>query len=359
MDTEKKRAFIIDVVYYAILAIIIYFVVKYALAWLMPFILAFVLVTILQMIVKPIKKRFKLKNEKLTIIVLLLIYILIGAGLSLLIFKLIMFLGDVLENSSTIINLYIIPTLSTLTTDIENILGKIDPQILSFLDAVEKYITQFLTSLSGYCLELVKDFVAKIPSFFISSIVMIISSFFIAIDYRHINAFIMAQCSSKVKAFMMELKDYTVNTLFQIILAYIKLMIITFLELSIGFIILRIDNPFLIALLIAVFDVLPVFGTGGIMIPWVLYLFINKDFSLGIGLLILYLIITVIRNIIEPRIVGKQVGIHPLLMLISMFAGVKVFGILGLLICPVAIIIIMNLNESGKIHLYNLPKKEE
>ena len=69
-------------------------------------------------------------------------------------------------------------------------------------------------------------------------------------------------------------------------------------------------------------------------------------------MLILYIIITIIRNIIEPKIVGKQVGIHPLLMLISMFAGAKVFGVLGLLICPIVIIIIMNLNDTGKIHLY-------
>ena len=170
----------------------------------------------------------------------------------------------------------------------------------------------------------------------------------------------MAQCSPKVKNLIYDIKDYTVNTLFKIIFAYAKIMSITFVELSIGFIILGIDSPFLVALLISIFDVLPVLGTGGIMVPWVLYLLINGQINLAIGLLILYIIVTVIRNIIEPKIVGDQIGVHPLLMLIGMYAGVKIFGMFGLILFPVVLIIIKNLNDSEKIHLYkNIEKPQE
>ena len=85
-------------------------------------------------------------------------------------------------------------------------------------------------------------------------------------------------------------------------------MLLTFFELTIGLHILGIENALVIAFLIAIFDVLPVLGTGGIMLPWILISFLNNQAKTGVGLLILYLVITVIRNIIEPKIVGKQIG---------------------------------------------------
>ena len=362
MNIERKRSFIINTVYYVIIAIIAYLVIKYALDWLMPFILAFILVTILQPVIKPVKKIFKTKNDKIGILVLVLIYVLIALGIGALIFQLVVKISQGLSHLPEWIDLYLMPTVSTLFNDVEGIFGSINPDILSFLTDAESTLMSIVSSLGGTISEasinFLSSFVPKVPTFFISTVIFIISSFFIAIDYSQINAFILAQCSPKVKSLIYEIKDYITNTLLQIVFAYFKIMSITFVELSIGLCILGVNNFILFALLIAMFDILPVFGTGGVMIPWVLYSFINKDFRLGIGLLILYLVITVIRNIIEPKIVGKQVGIHPLLMLISIFAGVKIFGVLGLVICPVSIIIIKNLNETGKIHLYNIPNEK-
>ena len=129
-------------------------------------------------------------------------------------------------------------------------------------------------------------------------------------------------------------------------------MTLTFIDISVGLTILGVDNALAIALVIAVFDVLPVLGTGGIMIPWFLFCFMNAQPKLGVGLLILYLIITIIRNIIEPKVVGKQIGLHPLLMLLCMYLGVKLFGFLGLFIMPFLILILQNLNDTGLIKLY-------
>ena len=94
-------------------------------------------------------------------------------------------------------------------------------------------------------------------------------------------------------------------------------------------------------------------GTGGIMLPWILISFLNNQVKTGVGLLILYLVITVIRNIIEPKIVGKQIGLHPLLMLLCMYLGAKLFGFLGIFILPILILILQNLNDNGILHLYN------
>jgi len=130
-------------------------------------------------------------------------------------------------------------------------------------------------------------------------------------------------------------------------------MLLTFFELTIGLHILGIENALVIAFLIAIFDVLPVLGTGGIMLPWILISFLNNQVKTGVGLLILYLVITVIRNIIEPKIVGKQIGLHPLLMLMCMYLGARLFGFLGIFILPILILIVQNLNDTGIIHIYN------
>lgn len=103
---------------------------------------------------------------------------------------------------------------------------------------------------------------------------------------------------------------------------------------------------------IAIFDILPVLGTGGIMIPWVILSALGGDLPHAFALLVLYVIITVIRNIIEPRIVGAQIGLHPVLTLMSMFVGNHLFGIVGLFGLPILLSLLRYLNDNGTISLF-------
>ncbi|MDZ5016645.1 AI-2E family transporter, partial [Clostridium perfringens] len=151
---------------------------------------------------------------------------------------------------------------------------------------------------------------------------------------------------------ILDVKDYIVGTLFKLIKAYAIIISITFIELSIGLSILKVESAITIAALIALVDILPVLGTGGVVIPWVIIEAVKGNFGLAIGLAILYVTITVIRNILEPKIVGQQVGLHPLVMLVCMFMGARIFGFLGLFILPFIVIILKNLNDSGKIHIF-------
>ena len=129
-------------------------------------------------------------------------------------------------------------------------------------------------------------------------------------------------------------------------------MCITFLELFTGLSILRVDYALPIAAIVAVLDILPVLGSGGILIPWAVVELILKNYSLCVGLFALYLVITIVRNIIEPRIVGSQIGLHPIITISSMYAGLKLFGFAGFILGPVAAILVKYLNDTGKIHLF-------
>ena len=137
------------------------------------------------------------------------------------------------------------------------------------------------------------------------------------------------------------------GSVFKLIKGYAILMLMTFLELLAGFLILRVKYALLLSLLIAVVDILPVLGTGTVLIPWGIAGLILKNTALGIGILVLYAVITVIRNFAEPKIIGKQIGINPLFTLLSMFIGIKLLGFAGVIIFPTALIVTVKYYSEG------------
>jgi predicted PurR-regulated permease PerM len=126
------------------------------------------------------------------------------------------------------------------------------------------------------------------------------------------------------------------------------LFFITFAELFIAFLIIRIEYSFVIALLIALIDVLPVLGAGAVLIPWGIISMVFGNYSVGIPILISYAVITVVRQIIEPRIVGKFIGLPPLAALASMYIGLKLMGVIGLFVFPVGAIVVKRVLEIAR-----------
>jgi predicted PurR-regulated permease PerM len=98
-------------------------------------------------------------------------------------------------------------------------------------------------------------------------------------------------------------------------------------------------------------DALPVIGTGTVMIPWIIYTVILGDVKLAFGLLILYIIIFVVRQAIEPKVVGDQIGLHPIIILMTLYVGVRLFGLVGMFILPLTITILKKLNDDRVINV--------
>ena len=125
-------------------------------------------------------------------------------------------------------------------------------------------------------------------------------------------------------------------------------MAITFTELLIGFIVLRIKYAPLLAALIAVIDILPVLGTGTVLVPWAAGELLLGNTAAGMGLAVLYGTITLVRNFAEPKIIGKQIGINPIFTLIAMFVGIKLLGIAGIFILPVTLIVVIEYYKNDR-----------
>lgn len=216
-----------------------------------------------------------------------------------------------------------------------------DPTLISALQVVEDGLVSglknVLTNLSGTALGLVSGIAAGIPSLVISLLTMIFSTVFVVADYERLESFTREHFPETGKKIFQKIREYLTNTLFVVIRSYVMIMLLTFTELSILFTLFGIEHAVLKAALIAVFDIMPILGTGGIVIPWAVVSLVLGYTELGIQLLIIYAIVTVIRNYMEPKIVGTQLGLHPIITLVTMFIGLRLFGFWAMFGLPVGI----------------------
>lgn len=213
-------------------------------------------------------------------------------------------------------------------------------------------ILSFVKSMSSTVVKAIVSVAGGIPSFFIKFLFTIVSSFFFTIDYYKITRFILRQFSEKNQNIIINIKKNGIDTIFKFIRAYAILITITFIELSIGLSILKISNSILIAALIAIIDILPILGTGGILLPWAIISIITGNIGLAIGLVSLYLLILIIRQVLEPKIVGNQIGLHPIVTLICMFVGAQLLGFIGLFLLPILVTILNKMNDEGVIRIF-------
>lgn len=184
------------------------------------------------------------------------------------------------------------------------------------------------------------DFLGSVPSFVLSLTVFLFACFCFCADASIFGAlsetFLPEKMQNRIKTVGAKVK----KTLFCFVRANLVLMLLTFVELYIGLLLIGADYALLMAALIALVDLLPVFGTGTVMLPWAAICMLTRDFRMAIGLLLLYAVVTLIRRFAEPRIVGKSVGLHPLLSLFSMYAGFRLAGIGGMWAGPLLAILI-------------------
>ncbi|MCZ8513452.1 sporulation integral membrane protein YtvI [Paenibacillus filicis] len=198
-------------------------------------------------------------------------------------------------------------------------------------------------AVSGYFVSVAKT----IPSMFVFFFVFIIGLYLISLSLpslhrSFLNLFDKAS-QSKVNQVLIDLRRATLGFIF----AQLMISLLTYVVTLIGLLVLRVDYPLAVALLIVIVDVLPVFGTSAVLIPWAAYCMLSGNLHLGIGLLILLIVIMVFRRLIEPKIIGNAVGINALATLVSMYVGFQLIGVLGLLLGPVVIIVYQALRRVG------------
>lgn len=354
-DMEKRKTFLINFAYYAVYTLIVYTVLRYGFRLVAPFVIGFIVAYLLKSPISFFSRKLKAPRKPVALLTVLLFYAVIGSLIALLSVKLVGGITGFMSRLPSIYENYAVPYLAQVMGNIESVLYEMDDSLVAAVNGMGSQVLSSLgnmvSKLSGSAISFVSSFAASLPGLFINLVLMIISSFFIAGDYEKLRDFCMKQLSDHSRELFTTIKEYVVGTLWVCIRSYALIMTITFTELSIGLSILKLNHAILIAACIAVFDVLPVLGTGGVMIPWIVLSAVRGNFGLALGLLVVYIVVTIIRNIIEPKIVGGQLGLHPVVTLASMYAGVRLLGGIGLFGFPIGLSLLCYLNDHGVIKI--------
>lgn len=355
MNTEKQRSFIIKVIYYFILIAAAVVVIKWGLPMLSPFVLGFLVAYVLRWPTRYLTAKLKLPHKPVALLMVVLFYSTIGLLIVFLAIRAYSGLQILVEKIPSLYMTHVVPVIEDIFAITEGIIYEMDETLFNLIQGYgSKFLESlgsFVTSLSGKAVTFASNLAMSIPNLFIRLVLMLISTCFIAADYDMLRAFCIRQLGEKSAALFIQIREYLVGTLGVCIASYVIIASLTFVELSIGLSILKLNHPILVALLIAIFDILPVVGTGGIVIPWAVISLVQGEMTMGIGLLVIYVIITVVRNIVEPKFVGGQLGLHPVVTLASMFAGAQMFGVIGLFGFPIGLSLLRYLNDNGTIHI--------
>ena len=385
---EKGRKAIINTVYFSIFVALGFLFFRYAFGVCMPLIIAFFVAAILQ---KPknylSKKTFLKEGLASTLCVFAALFIFLS---------LIALIGvRIVDEIKGFID-YV----SIQLRDIDGIIDNIEAWLLNIIASFPSFIKDTLSENTSELFSKLREIIAgkdtetvshvtegignkfqlswlsgplsgvistarQVPSFLIAFVVTIVASCFMTKEYPKMIEFFVCQIpESKRKDFSrgtVLLKD----SLSKMIKAYLLIILVTFAEMSLGLTALKLIGIFesnyivIIALITAIVDIIPILGTGTILLPWAVYSLIVGDIGMSVGLLVIYAVISVVRQVIEPKLVAGQLGLSPVVTISALYLGLRFFGVLGMFVCPIAIIMLKLLNDEGIIKIWKSPKKEK
>lgn len=352
MDTKYRKAAEITVIA-AGASLLSWLFFKYALSALMPLILAMLISAALHPVSSFLSKKTHLPHKLTSAFTVLTFFATVSLLIYLAMSRLAYECGSLLKR---------------LAAEPELISAKIDAFLSSISDCVNLKFLQNVTNTSlGIDINTVArsalealisgitssipatafDFVSRIPELLLSVAVFLISAFYLTADRQRIFSYLR---SALPKAYAEKAATYgrrLSKALVGYAKAYLLIMLLTFLEAFVGLSVLKLNYACLMAVIIAVVDALPILGTGTVLVPWAIFSFFSSDVKTGIGLLVLYGIMLILRQIAEPKIVGSSLGLHPLVTLTSVYLGLRLLGIVGIFAGPMTALMIKELLLRG------------
>ncbi|MGY4690599.1 sporulation integral membrane protein YtvI [Salibacterium sp. K-3] len=250
-------------------------------------------------------------------------------------------------NLQRFINETILPALQEIRGAADTLSGG---QGLSINDGMSEIGSQLGTALGQYAQRLadgLTQIVLNVPTFFVAFLFVLLAIYFIGKDWEKFTQsarnYVPSPVLSRLHSFYHALRA----RVFGYIQAQLILMLITGIIVFIGLSLLQVNGKILLAVIVGIAEFLPYLGTGTILLPWALYLLITGNIGLSIGLTVLYAITMVVRQTIEPKVLSSSMNLNPIAVLVSLFAGLQMFGAVGLLLGPVLLVLIVILIDIG------------
>ncbi|MWV45446.1 sporulation integral membrane protein YtvI [Paenibacillus sp. HJL G12] len=323
-----------------------------------PVFLSFLVFFMIEPLAKFLNRRGLPKTLAAAISVLLFVLVILGIlfGIGLIVVSQIAQVQDNLPQYTQMIQTAFTKTTAFLQHKIEalppNITEKMNENFKNFTD----YATGWATSFLKYMVSMFSSFSSFMANFGIA----IILAFFLSTEIGGWRKIVKDKSPKTLKNAYAFLKTYVLKAIGSYIKAQFIMVLITMVLIYIGLLILRTGNELSLALVCAIFDILPLVGVPVILIPWIVYLFIVGNISLAIGLCILLVVVLLTRQLLEPRITGNSIGISSAFLMLSfMIISLSIFGVAGLILSPVLLILLKELLQQGYLQRWiRLPQEE-
>ena len=315
-----------------------------------PFVCALVAAAILNPLVKGLQRALGWNRKLLTMLLLLLLFGLVGGAIGLLGYAAAGQLVSLVQNWSGLLEKLQF-TLDQVELLFANLLNLVPPQVTDLVESTISGLMEWLSKVVPEGLAnlgmLVGDKAMGLPSFVIALVIFIMATYLLTADYPYLRSRAAQHLDEGLLRFLSQVRSIALGAFGGYLKAEFLLSVGVFFILLIGFFVIRQPYGLLLALGLAVMDFIPIIGAGTVMVPWAFVALFMRDFTTAVELMVIWGIIALFRRVMEPKFVGDQTGLSPILSLVSIYVGMKVAGVLGMILGPVLLLILLNLAGMG------------
>lgn len=341
--------------YGAVTIILVWLILRYALPWLLPFIVAIAIAHLMEPVVRHLTARYQFRRGIASAVCTIILFAALIALTTVIIGRAVIELTAFVQGLPTLLK-SISKTISIIGDRINVYIKTAPPEIQEYLkhalDGFADKSAELPAALSGKILELLTNTAKFTPKLILFFFTCALSVFFMSCGYKEVTSFVLRQIPKSRHRTLRDFKSDLLSTFGKWLKAELILAGITFAEMCAAFLFMRIDFAILLALLVAVVDLLPVLGSGAVLIPWAILSMIGGNLSHGVALIVLFAINTIARSILEPKMIGQQIGLPPLATLIAMYVGFCSVGVVGMVLFPIGLIMVKHLNDKGYLKLW-------
>ncbi|MDO4750147.1 MAG: sporulation integral membrane protein YtvI [Eubacteriales bacterium] len=228
-----------------------------------------------------------------------------------------------------------------------------EPWLLSFLDRLPLFLDELPGTLSSAVLRLLSNLAELAPQILLFLVTVCVGLYFSSAAYPDVRGFLLRQIPDHARSRTLDVLHDLLFSLSRWLRAQCLMLLLTFFELLAALLLLRVPYAPLLAAGIALVDALPVLGAGTVLVPWALWELLVQNIPLALGLIISYAAVTLLRQCFQAKILGDQLGLHPVASLLAVYAGFRACGVAGMLLFPILLITLQQLNDRNVIHLWN------
>ena len=315
-----------------------------------PFLLALIAAAALNPLVKKLQRLLGWNRQVLTLLLLFLIFGLLGGGLALLVYAAAGQLVSLVQNWGGLLD-----SLQTVMDQLEALFARLltlaPPQVNEIVENAGDSLFQWLSeaapaALGNLGLE-AGERAMGLPAFLVALVIFIMATFLLTADYPYLRSRYVQHLDEGLLRFLGQLRTTALGAFGGYVKAEFLLSVGVFFILLAGFFLIRQPYGLLLSLGLAVMDFIPIIGAGTVMVPWAFVALFTGDFTAAVELMAIWGVIALFRRVMEPKFVGDQTGLSPILSMVSIYVGMKLAGVLGMVFGPVVLLVVLNLAGMG------------